>query len=194
GAGTTRRSQDLSYASPRCSEQSLGAALVRLLELEQGALALEAARVPGEGAVGTDHAVAGHDDAQRAPAHALADALGEAAGSELRGERGVGGRLSVGDLLQQRPHACGEVVAAGAPRQVELLPLAGEVLLELLAGAGQQRIGVRLDRGAEPFGARRMPVPGEVQPGQRLLVGRDGEVSEARAEGGAARSLHEGLL
>jgi hypothetical protein len=47
-----------------------------LLNAQQESLTVQAAREAGQAAIGTDHAVARHDDAQRVPAVREADGLG----------------------------------------------------------------------------------------------------------------------
>src|SRR4051794_18186970 len=94
------------------------------LVVEQCALGVQAAGVPGQGAVRADHAVARRDDRDRVAAVGAADGAGDA--RQLAGELAVGDRLAVRDLAQPRPDGALERRAALGQRQVERGALAGE--------------------------------------------------------------------
>ena len=135
---TSSRSARASSRRPGSEQRLLAGAR---LELEQRALRREAAGVAGQRAVGADHPVAGDDDRQRVAAGRGADGAGPVGAPQRPGDRPVALRLAVGDrgdLLPDRPLEA--AAAARRQRQLELAPLAGEVLLELGRGLGEGRL------------------------------------------------------
>src|SRR5690606_27421048 len=100
-------------------------------EVEEVALAVEAAAVAGEVARGADDAVTGHDHADRVAAVGETYGAGGGRLAQRCGDLPVGGRLSVGDLLEQRPHPLLEGRPVEDQRQIEFGQLPGEVGGEL---------------------------------------------------------------
>src|ERR1700680_5041910 len=76
-----------------------GGALVR----EQPALAVDAAAIAGQGAVGTDDAVAGYDDADRVGAVGEADGPHRPRPADAPRELAIGNRRAAGDVAQRAP-------------------------------------------------------------------------------------------
>src|SRR2546426_12513854 len=104
----------------------------RALQLEQLLLAVEAAAIADELPVGTDHAVAWQDDRQRVPVHDRSDRTCGSRPCCTRREFAVGDDLAVRDARKLSQDAAVEVgEQCDVDRQVELLPLALEVLVEL---------------------------------------------------------------
>ena len=109
----------------------------RLLEFEQKLLAFEPARVAGQLAVASDHAMARDDDAQRVAADGLADLLGRRAVGERGGEFPIGDGFAVGDGGQQLPDA----VLRSSPRsevgRSKSVRSAGQVIRQLSLRLGE---------------------------------------------------------
>src|SRR3954452_22897176 len=104
----------------------------RTLELEQEALALQAARVAGQRAGAPEHAVAGDDDRQRVAGDGAPDGASQLrAAAEPAGQLAVGRRLAVGDLGEKVPDPALEAVAGQRGGEVEGRALAGEILGQL---------------------------------------------------------------
>src|SRR2546423_6701304 len=116
-AGSTRAPGFLP-ASAECTDAGL--------EVQQRALAVEAAAEARERAVGADHAVARDDHRDRVAAVGEADGADGPGVAEAAGERAVGGRLAGRDLAQHRPHALLELSPVGRELQGEVGALAGE--------------------------------------------------------------------
>src|SRR4051795_3982961 len=96
-----------------------------LLDLEQGLLALDAAGVAGQRAVGTDHAVARDDDRDRVAAVGQADgARGGVGLAEPPRDLAVRRGVAVADREQLAPDRALELAAGRVERQVELLEVA----------------------------------------------------------------------
>src|SRR3954464_5642465 len=103
-----------------------------LLDLEEGLLALDAAGVAGEGAVGADHPVAGDDDRDGVAAVGQADRAGGGVGlAEPLRDRAVRRGVAVADLEQLSPDGLLEVAPRRVEGEVELLEVALEVRREL---------------------------------------------------------------
>src|SRR5262245_48284950 len=114
-----------------------------LLDLEQRLLALDAAGVPGQGAVGSDHPVARDDDRDRVAAVGESDGPGGGVGlaeplRDLAVRRGV----AVPDLQQLTPDGPLEVAPLRVEREIELLEVTVEVGIQLAHGLDQDRVGV----------------------------------------------------
>ena len=102
------------------------------LEVEQGALVLEAAAEAGQRPVAADDAVARADDGDRVAAVGAADGARLARVADPRGDLAVAGGLAVGDLQERGPDAPLEGAAAvGSQLEVEVGAPAGEVLGQL---------------------------------------------------------------
>ena len=149
-----------------------------MLDLEQGTLPLQAARVAGELSRAADHPVTGDHDGQRVAAHRRADVPRVRPGPEVASQVAVGGRLPVGDLRDQLPHPPVEVGAVRLQGQLERAAVPGEVLTELARDVLEPRVGAGAER--RPVGPG--PVPRKVQPGQRPVLPDDRQLSEARCE------------
>src|SRR4051794_11674503 len=108
-----------------------------VLEIEQGALAFQAASVAGERPVGADDAVAGDDDGDRVAAIGGADRARGPGALDALGELAVADRLAVGDRAQRLPDLLLERRAGERQVDVEVAPVAGEVLGELGADPGE---------------------------------------------------------
>ena len=93
--------------------------LERALQGEQRDLAVHAAGVAGEGAAGADHAVAGHDDADRVAADRGTDRPGGLRLADARGDVAVGRGRAERDRPQLLPDRELEGGAGGVERQVE---------------------------------------------------------------------------
>ena len=104
------------------------------------------AAVARERPVRPDHAVAGHDDADRVAAVGEPHGPGGRRRPERGGELAVGRGLAVGDVAQRRPDALLERRAAQGEREVERRELAREVGRELLAHRRQPVVGARPER------------------------------------------------
>src|SRR5689334_9320805 len=141
----------------------------RVLDLEQGALPAQAARVAGELAGTADHAVAGDRDAHRVAAHCRTDVPRIRPGPQAAGEIAVGGRLPVGHGGYQLPDPPVEFGALGLHGQLERGPLPAEVLAELARDVLESLIGAGAER--SPVGPG--PVPWEIQSGQSLALPDD---------------------
>src|SRR5215467_5665787 len=102
-----------------------------VLDLEQGALPVQAACVAGQLACAADHAVAGDHDAQRVAAHCGTDVPRIRPGRQCAREIAVGGRLPVGDAGYQLPDPPVEVGAVDLHGQLERTPVPAEVFAEL---------------------------------------------------------------
>src|SRR6266704_4153098 len=100
-------------------ENAAPAGYLRVLQLQELLLALQAAGVAGQLAGAGDDPVAGDQDAQRIAAHRGADLLGVLAAAQPTGEVAVGGGLPVGNLRDQLPDTELELRATGLKRQVE---------------------------------------------------------------------------
>src|SRR6202020_2115517 len=83
---------------------------MRGLEIEQEALALKAAGVAGEPAALADDAVAGDDHREGIVANGTPHRASQGDVAELAGEVAVGGRLAVGNLLDETPDLALEAV------------------------------------------------------------------------------------
>src|SRR4051794_38852264 len=138
-----RRQHRQVRAGPTALGRRGGASRHARLELEQGALHLDPARVAGERAVGADDAVARHDDRDRVQRVRAADGAARRGPADPRRDLGVRRGLAVRDRANLVPHAPLELRAGEPELEVELGALAREVLLELDRG-GRQRRGVAL--------------------------------------------------
>ena len=118
------------------------------LELEQGGLALEPARVAGQGPVLADDPVARDDDGQRVAPDRAADPARQPRIAQLAGQLAVGRGLAVGDLGDQAPDALLELVSVQGRREVE----GGARSLEVLA-----ELALRLGEVPRPSGRRTSP-------------------------------------
>lgn len=119
------------------------------LQLEQQALALEAASIAGQAPVGPDDAVAGNDDRDRIAAVGKPDRARGGGPAHTPCELAVGRRLPVWDLPQRLPDAALEGRAANHKRDVECGALAVEVLGQLPAHVRERLVGrppLRVDR------------------------------------------------
>src|SRR5580765_2119580 len=104
----------------------------RALEPEQLFLAVETAGVADELAVRADHAVARKDDRQWVSVHHRADGARRARPRRACGQLAVRDDLPVRDARELPEHAAVEVREPGdVDREVEAVPLAFEVLVEL---------------------------------------------------------------
>ncbi len=108
-------------------------------EVEQRALARQAAAVPGQRPVGADHAVARDDDRDRRRTDRRSDRTRLRV--ELARQCPIRRGRPVLDGPQRIPHAVLERRARVVERQLKARALAPEVLLELLDGGGE-RLGV----------------------------------------------------
>jgi len=106
----------------------------KLFQVEEEALALQAAGVTHQSAVGTDDPVARHDHGDRISRVRHTDVAREPGVAQLRGKLPVRARLPVGNALQQRPHALLERVPARRERQLEPGAFTAEVFVELADG------------------------------------------------------------
>src|SRR5205085_5815144 len=96
-----------------------------LLDLQQGLLALDAAGIAGEGAVGADHPVARDDDRDRVAAVGQTHGSGGGVGAaEALGDLAVRRGVAVADQEQLGPDGLLEVRPGRGERQVELLEVA----------------------------------------------------------------------
>src|SRR5215831_20855917 len=102
-----------------------------VLDLEQGALPAQAARVAGQLARAADHPVAGDHDAQRVAAYCGTDVPRIRPGPQAAGEIAVGGRLPVGHAGYQLPDPPVEFGAFDLHGKLEQTPLPTEVFAEL---------------------------------------------------------------
>ena len=110
-------------------------------DAQQSPFAIEAARIAGQAAIGPQHAVAGHHHAQRVAAHRRAHGPHGAGVAQLAAQRAVAGGLAPANLQQRAPHGLLECRAARQiQRQVEVLALAGQVLLQLVRGLLQHGV------------------------------------------------------
>jgi hypothetical protein len=149
-----------------------------MLDLEQGALPVQAARVAGELARAADHPVAGDHDAQRVAAHRRADVPRIRPGPQGAREIAVGGRLSVGHAGDQFPDPAVEFGALDPQGQLEHPPVPAEVLAELTRDVLPSLIDAR----TEPRPVGPGPVPRKVQSGQGPFLPDDRHLSQARRE------------
>src|ERR1700686_4050352 len=98
------------------------------LMLEQPALALDAAAIAGQRAVGTDDAVAGYDDADRVGAVGEADGPHRPRPADTPRELAIGDRRAARDVAQRAPHRALERRAGGLHRHiVDGREIAGEI-------------------------------------------------------------------
>src|SRR2546426_6843015 len=129
-----------------------------------------------------------HDDGDRVLAVGEADSARGVLVAEEFGERAVARGRAVGDLAQRVPHAVLECGAEGFERQFEGGTGACEILLELLARAGEHRR-------SRPFGAgfhpgclvrRRGPAARrrEVDAGEGGVGGGEDQLTDGGAEAG----------
>lgn len=103
----------------------------RLLMVEEPAFALDAAAVSGERSIGSDDAVAGHNDRDRIGAVGCAYGSHGIGMADLRGELAVGGRFSAGNGAEGAPHLLLKGCAAGVDLEViDCVQVAGEVACE----------------------------------------------------------------
>src|SRR6266700_4076857 len=156
-----------------------------MLDLEQGALPVQAARVAGELARAADHPVAGNHDAQRVAAHRRADVPRIRPGPQAAREIAVGGRLPVGHAGDQFPDPAVEYRAPDPQGQLEHPPAPAEVLAELTRDVLPSLIGAGTER--RPVGPG--PVPRKVQSGQGPFLPDDRHLSQARLEHGVRGTL-----
>ena len=127
-------------------------------------LALHSPGVASHGAICADDPVARADDQQRVGADRGAQGHDPVPGdAELGGELAVGDRGAVPDGVQGLPDPLLERGAAGGEVQVEMGPLAGEVLFELPGDQGE-RCGRALPVGPD---VRRVALAGEGHRRQR---------------------------
>src|SRR5262245_24431876 len=85
---------------------------------EQPSLALDAAAVAGERAVGADDAVAGHNDADGIVAIGMAGGAYRRLAADPASEVGIADGRSAGDCAQGLPDPALEVGAAGCDRKL----------------------------------------------------------------------------
>ena len=105
-----------------------------------GALLVEAAAVPAE-PVRAEHAVAGADDRDRVRRAGLARGAHGARAAGVRRQLRVGHRGAVGDAHHRLATGAVEAVRERPVElDVELLQLAGEVAVELVADVGQRAV------------------------------------------------------
>src|SRR5690348_1951305 len=106
------------------------------LQSQQCFLTVEAAGVADEPAVRADHAVTGEDDRDRVAVHRPADRSGGVRLADLRRERAVGRHVPEGDTCELAEHLALELRQGGeVGLEVEVTPVAGEVLVQLAADA-----------------------------------------------------------
>ena len=139
---------------------------------DQPAFAVEAAAIAGQGRVGADHPVAGHNDGDRVGAVGEPDGAAGGGAADALGEVAVADRRAGRDAAQFGPDLALERCAAGLHRQtVEC----GEIAVEIGLEYGTGRSGV--SGGREGIGA-------VMQPQQAMQAGLV-VVEVERAEGGA---------
>ena len=97
-----------------------------------------------------DHAVARDHDRDRRASDRGGDAAHDVGPADCLGQLGVAERRAVGDLQQTLPDALLERGAREVEIELEVAALAGEVLVELLAGAGRAPAGHALTLGQAP--------------------------------------------
>src|ERR1700694_3310145 len=130
GGGVCRCSD----AGPCYVEDELAAAAgVGTLVLEQPLLAPQPAAVPGQRAVGADHAVAGNDKAQPVVAVGAADHAHRGPATDRRSDIGVGARRSGRDGQERIPYRTLERRSAKRDRRGKSELAAGKICRELLA-------------------------------------------------------------
>lgn len=113
------------------------------LKLEEHLLAFQATGVAGELATLADHPMTWHDDRERIATDSLPHLMGERATAKCRCQFPVRDGLSIWDLAERGPHSLLERITLCHGPQVECVPLASEVLLELVCGNRQHWIGGR---------------------------------------------------
>src|SRR5947209_822584 len=101
------------------------------LQVEQPALAVDAAAVPGQLAVAADDAVAGNDDGDRVLAVGQPDGAAGFGVADPLGQLAVGDGLAVGNVCKCLPYPPLEQRAGRRQRQLEGRAPAVEVLVEL---------------------------------------------------------------
>src|SRR6218665_842282 len=117
-AGWIHRSRPTWRGFPGRSCVSLVRAWVwvgRIVQGQQGGLALQAAGIAGQAAVGAQHAVAGNDHAQGVAPHGSTDGAHRPGPAELLAERAIADGLATGDGQQRAPDA---LLKGGAAPQV----------------------------------------------------------------------------
>jgi RNA polymerase sigma factor (sigma-70 family) len=152
--------------------------LFLLLQVQERPLTAEPSRVAGQLPRAADYPVAGDKDAQRVTAHRGADLLSGHRSAQPAGELAVACRLPVRNLRDQIPDAALELIAAGLQRQIEPIPGAGQVFVELTGHGPEAVAGPRAERRR----IRPVPVVREVQPDQRPAVPYDRQVAQPCAE------------
>src|SRR5437016_629405 len=128
---------------PECELATAG---VGALVLEQPLLAPQPAAVPGQRAVGADHAVAGHDEAQAVVAVGSSDRAHRGPATDRRCDIGVGARRTGRNGKKRIPYRALKGRAAERDRRGKAELAAGKVRRELVADlrevsvrAGQNR-------------------------------------------------------
>src|SRR5579872_864931 len=161
------------------------------LQLEQPALGGEAAAVAAEGAIGGDHAMAGHHNGHGIVMIGHADGPKSARLSHRARDFGVGAGFTERNAEQRLPAAALEVGAAQVQTKAELAPPAGKVLFQL------PNIETQFPRRLLPSGAGKLSVAGrkrapiKLQQRQATLRGGQKERSYRRSWNAAVvQSLH----
>ena len=153
------------------------------LQIEEEPLAAQTTGIAGQLPPGADDTMAWEQDAQRVPAHGSAHLLSGCPVSQLAGQVTVGRGLAVRYLADHRPDALLVLVAASGRRHLELPPLAGEVLADLLANNIEAGVAVA----PEASQIRPIPVMGKVQADNRPPPRHDREVAQLRGNCGVRR-------
>ena len=110
---------------------------VILLELKQGAFAMEATPISSEAAVGTDHSMARNDDADGVVSVGQPHRPRGSGPADLACDLPIRRGLSIGDIEQGSPDSPLERGSLESEGDVELGELAIEVGLELVDGVGE---------------------------------------------------------
>ena len=124
--------------SCKYSKRNLIGKIILLLQLQQGSLAVEAAGVAGERAIGSNNAVAGNDEGDGIASHGAAYGLRRAA-TDAASQFAVGHRLSVGDSKQGLPNTLLEWCASQQKVWGEIRFLSGEKDVEPTEGLIENR-------------------------------------------------------
>lgn len=135
-----RAATSTASSTPRCSPVDSGAPPARFgFERKQRPLSRKPGGVPGEAAVRSDDAVAGHDDRDRISPRCRARGARRARAAGAARKLSVADRLAVGHARDRSPDGALERGAARIERQVEPAPLAGKVFGELSFRAREDR-------------------------------------------------------
>lgn len=119
--------------SCKYSKRNLIGKIILLLQPQQCPLAVEAAGIAGEAAIGTDNAVTGNDNRDGVAPHGTAHRLRRAA-TDAASQFAVGHRLSVGDSKQGLPNTLLEWCASQQKVWGEIRFLSGEKDVEPTEG------------------------------------------------------------